>query len=67
MATHNNGNFPTHLPVYDGKNYDQWIMKVIFRWPRFSCVVNEGVPALARNTTNCKQRWEENKYYIRHV
>jgi hypothetical protein len=29
----NNGNFPAHLPVFDGKNYDQWIMKmkVIFR------------------------------------
>jgi len=53
MATHNN-NFHAHLPIFEGKNYDQWIvkMKVIFRYQDVFEVVNDGVPALAGNTTD---------------
>ena len=56
MATHNN-NIPTHLPVFEGKNFDQWIvkMKVILRFQDVVEVVNEGIPALAANATDVQQ------------
>jgi len=56
MVTHNN-NIPTHLPVFEGKNFDQWIvkMKVIFRFQDVLEVVNEGIPALAANVTDVQQ------------
>jgi hypothetical protein len=50
METHNNGNFHAHLPVFDGKNYDQWVvkMKVIFRYQDVLDVVNDVITTLAR-------------------
>lgn len=53
MATHSNS-IPTHLPVFEGKNYDQWIvkMKVICRFQDVLEVVNDSVPALASNATD---------------
>jgi hypothetical protein len=53
MATHKN-NFHAHLPLIEGKNYDQWIvkMKVIFMYQHMLEVVNDGVPVLARNATD---------------
>jgi len=56
MATHNN-NFPAHLLVFNGMNYDQWIvkMKVIFKYQDVLEVVNEVVPTLARNATDVQQ------------
>jgi len=56
MATHNN-NIPAHLPVFEGKNFDQWIvkMKTIFRFQDVLEVVNEGIPALAANATDVQQ------------
>jgi len=56
MATYNN-NFPAHLPVFEGKNYDLWIvkMKVIFRYQDVLEMVNDGLPSLARNTTDVQQ------------
>jgi hypothetical protein len=56
MATHNN-NIPAHLPVFEGKNYDQWIIKmnVIFRFHDVLEVVNDSVPALAVNATEVQQ------------
>jgi len=56
MTTHNN-NIPAHLPVFEGKNFDQWIvkMKVIFRFQDVLEVVNEGIPALAANATDVQQ------------
>ncbi|PNY05002.1 putative copia-type polyprotein [Trifolium pratense] len=51
MATSSNNGFPAHLPIFDGKNYDQWIakMKVIFRLQDVVEIVNDGVAALPRN------------------
>jgi len=56
MATHNN-NIPAHLPVFEGKNFDQWIvkMKVIFKFQDVLEVVNEGIPTLAANATDVQQ------------
>jgi len=57
MATHNNGNFLAQLPVFDGKNYDQWVvkMKVIFRYQIVLDVINDGIIALAKNATKVQQ------------
>jgi len=57
MTTYNNENFLVHLPVFDGKNYDQWIMKmkVIFRYIDVLDVINDSVPSLARNATEVQQ------------
>ncbi|CAJ2632337.1 unnamed protein product [Trifolium pratense] len=54
MATSSNNGFPAHLPIFDGKNYDQWIakMKVIFRLQDVVEIVNDGVAALPRNTND---------------
>jgi len=56
MATHRN-NIPAHLPVFEGKNYNRWIvkMKVIFRFQDVLEVVNDGIPALAANATDVQQ------------
>jgi hypothetical protein len=56
MATHNN-NIPTHLPIFEGKNFDQWSvkMKVIFRYQDVLETVNEGVTPLAANATDVQQ------------
>ena len=58
MATHNN-NIPALLPVFEGKNFDQWIVKmkvkVIFRFQDVVEVVNEGIPTLAANATDVQQ------------
>lgn len=56
MTTHSN-NIPTHLPVFEGKNYDPWIvkMKVIFKFQDVLEVVNDDVPALASNATDVQQ------------
>jgi len=56
MTTHNN-NIPAHLPIFEGKNFDQWIvtMKVIFRFQDVLEVVNEGIPTLAANATDVQQ------------
>jgi len=61
MATHSN-NILAHLSVFEGKNYDQWIvkMKVIFRFQDVLEVVNDGVPALAANAVDVQQT--TNKY-----
>jgi len=56
MVTHNN-NIPAHLPAFEGKNFDQWIvkMKVIFRFQDVVEAVNEGIPALVANATDVQQ------------
>jgi len=56
MATHNNS-IHAHLPVFEGKNFDKWIvkMKVIFRFQDVVEAVNEGIPALAANATDVQQ------------
>ena len=56
MATHN-GNIPAHLPIFEGKNFEQWIvkMKVIFRFKDVLEVVNKGIPTLAANATDVQQ------------
>jgi len=56
MATHND-NIPVHLPVFEGKDFDQWSvkMKVIFRFQDVLEIVNEGVTALAANATDVQQ------------
>jgi len=56
MATHND-NIPAHLPVFEGKDFDQWSvkMKVIFRFQDVLEIVNEGVTALAANATDVQQ------------
>ena len=56
MATHSN-NSHAHLPVFEGKNFDQWMvkMKVIFRFQDVLEVVNEGLTALAANATNVQR------------
>ena len=53
-TTLSNNGFPAHLPIFDGKNYDQWIakMKVIFRFQDVVEIVNTGVAALPRNPTD---------------
>jgi len=53
MATHSNI-IHAHLPVFQGKNFDQLIvkMKVIFRFQDVLEVVNEGVTTLAANATD---------------
>ncbi|KAK2455781.1 hypothetical protein QL285_003203 [Trifolium repens] len=50
-GTSSNNGFRTHLPMFNGKNYDQWIakMKVIFRFQDVLELVNNGVPALPTN------------------
>jgi hypothetical protein len=57
MATNNNGSFTTHVPFFDGKIYDQWIvkMKVVFRHQDVLDVAKDGVPVLARNATEVQQ------------
>ena len=56
MATHN-GYIPAHLPAFEGKNFDQWSvkMKVIFKFQDVLEIVNEGVTALAANATDVQQ------------
>ena len=56
METHNS-NIPAHLPDFEGKNFDQWSvkMKVIFRFQDVLEIVNEGVTALAANATDVQQ------------
>jgi len=56
MATHND-NIHVHLPVFEGKNFDQWSVKIklIFRFQDVLEIVNEGVTALAANATDVQQ------------
>jgi len=56
METHND-NIPAHLLIFEGKNFDQWSikMKVIFRFRDVLEIVNEGVTGLAANATNVQQ------------
>jgi len=48
-----NGNIFTHLPVFDGKNWDRWVkqMKVIFGFQEVLEIVNNRVEALPANPT----------------
>lgn len=57
MATNNYGSFTTHVPVFYGKIYDQWIvkMKVIFRYQDVLDAAKDGLPMRARNTTKVQQ------------
>lgn len=48
MATHNN-NIPAHLSIFEGKNFDKWIVKDVLE------VVKEGIPALIANATDVQQ------------
>jgi hypothetical protein len=56
MANHN-GNIHAHLPIFEGKNFDQWSvkMKVIFKYQDVLEIVNEGVTPLAANATDVQQ------------
>jgi len=56
METHSS-NIPAHLPVFEGKNFDQCIvkMKAIFRFQDVLEVVNEGIPALEANANDAQQ------------
>jgi hypothetical protein len=56
MATHNS-NIPAHLPIFEGKFFYQWSvkMKVIFRYQYVLEIVNEGVTPLAANATDLQQ------------
>jgi hypothetical protein len=47
-STSRNGEFTIHLPIFDIKNYDQWVakMKVIFNFQDVLEIVNDGIAAL---------------------
>jgi hypothetical protein len=47
-STSCNGEFTVHLPIFDIKNYDQWVakMKVIFNFQDVLEIVNDGIAAL---------------------
>jgi len=49
--------FPCHVPIFDGKSYDQCIvkMKVIFKYQDVLDIMNEGVPTLARIATDVQK------------
>ncbi|PNY06912.1 retrovirus-related Pol polyprotein from transposon TNT 1-94 [Trifolium pratense] len=45
---------PSHLPIFDGKNYEQWTakMRVLFRYQDVFDIVSNGIPVLARSANN---------------
>jgi hypothetical protein len=53
----NGNNFPAHLPILDGKNYDNWCiqMKVIFRMQDVYDIVQEGLPKLAETASDAQK------------
>lgn len=57
MLIHDNESFLAHLSVFNGKSYDEWIvkMKVIFIYQYVLDVVNDIIPTLARNATEVQQ------------
>lgn len=57
MMNGNNGGFNTHLPMFDGKNWNRWSiqMRVLFGAQDVVELVNDGVTALAENATEAQR------------
>ncbi|XP_057417996.1 uncharacterized protein LOC130712175 [Lotus japonicus] len=53
----NNGNLPANLPIFDGKNWDQWCskMRVIFNFQEVGEYVDGGYERLGENPTEAQR------------
>ncbi|GAU21786.1 hypothetical protein TSUD_329110 [Trifolium subterraneum] len=55
--TGSSSSFPANLPILDGKNWDQWCvkMKVIFGFQEVQELITNGLPALKANANEVQQ------------